>query len=102
MSVRLSVTENVKKMPTPVILLEINNLLKKIKNKKRFLTIPEQKYIFSRAIVLYHRENANNNKKNLALNVLRGLAQGYNRNWNNLPRPNHLFNRTNSNRSNSN
>ena len=91
-------TANVQQMPTPQIAQEINTVLPKWRHTS--WTPQRQQYLFSRAMELYRRPDANNRRKNKALEILRHLAMNYNRKWNNLPKPVHLFMGSNNNNNN--
>ena len=91
-------TANVRQMPTPLIVRQINTVLPKWKHTA--WTPRRQQYLFSRALEIYRRPDANNVQKNRALTILRVLAMEYNRNWNNLPKPAHIFMGSNNNNNN--
>jgi hypothetical protein len=82
-------TANVRQMPTQQIAQEIETMLPQWRNRN--WTPRRQQYMFSRAMELYHRQNATNAQTNRALEILRTLANGYNRVWANNPLRSRLF-----------
>jgi dihydroneopterin aldolase len=87
--IQLRRTANVRQMPTQQIAQEIETMLPQWRNRN--WTPRRQKYMFSRAMELYHRQNATTAQTNRALGILRSLAMNYNRVWPNNPSRSQLF-----------
>jgi hypothetical protein len=82
-------TANVRQMPTQQIAQEIETMLPQWRNRN--WTPRRQQYMFSRAMELYHRPNVTTAQTNRALEILRTLANGYDRVWANNPLRSRLF-----------
>ena len=93
-------TANVRQMSPNQIYQQLEAVLPTGRTNGPWSRVPlsqqRQQYLFARAMELYHRGRTFNQQRRGA-NILRHLAMNYNRNWNNLPKPHHLFMRLNNN-----